>query len=98
MRFLRRHILPTIQYWLEVEVHVFGFSIAANVLLSFFPFLLVMIWCSRGVGWDSAEQAVYYGMQEPFGPDVETQIRQRINWIPNRFKHFSHTSVLLLLF
>jgi membrane protein len=28
-------------YWMETEVHVFAFSIAANVLLSFFPFLIV---------------------------------------------------------
>jgi len=29
------------RYWMETEVHVFAFSIAANVLLSFFPFLIV---------------------------------------------------------
>ena len=27
---------------MEVNVHVYAFSIAANVLLSFFPFLVVM--------------------------------------------------------
>ena len=83
---------------MEVEVHVFGFSVAANVLLSFFPFLLVLVWFSRSIGWDSAEQAVYFAMSDVFGKEVEAQIRHGINWIPNRFAHFNYTSLLLLLF
>ena len=97
MRFLRP-FWPTLKYWMEVEVHVFGFSIAANVLLSFFPFLLVLVWFCRSIGWDSAEQAVYFAMSDLFGKEVEAQIRSGINWIPNRFQHFSYTSLLLLLF
>ncbi len=42
-----RHFLsglkPIFRYWMETEVHVFAFSIAANVLLSFFPFLIVCV-------------------------------------------------------
>jgi membrane protein len=97
MRILRP-FWPTLKYWVEVEVHVFGFSIAANVLLSFFPFLLVLVWFCRSIGWESAEQAVYFAMSDLFGKEVETLIRGGINWIPNRFQHFSYTSLLLLLF
>ena len=97
MRFLRP-FWPTLKYWMEVEVHVFGFSIAANVLLSFFPCLLVLVWFCRSIGWESAEQAVYFAMSDLFGKEVEAQIRSGINWIPNRFQHFSYTSLLLLLF
>ncbi|MBL8239499.1 MAG: YihY/virulence factor BrkB family protein [Bryobacterales bacterium] len=97
MRFLRP-FWPTLKYWMEVEVHVFGFSIAANVLLSFFPFFLVLVWFCRSIGWDSAEQAVYFAMGDVFGREVETYIRQGVDWIPNRFKSFSYTSLLLLLF
>lgn len=88
----------TFRYWMEVEVHVFGFSIAANVLLSFFPFLLVLMWFARTIGWDSAEQAIYFSIGEIFGPRVEVLIRSGIDWIPNRFKNFSFTSLLLLMF
>jgi uncharacterized BrkB/YihY/UPF0761 family membrane protein len=87
-----------LKYWVEVEVHVFGFSIAANVLLSFFPFLLVLVWFCRSIGWDSAEQAVYFAMSDLFGKEVEDLIRGGINWIPRRFERFSYTSLLLLLF
>src|SRR5271157_5494133 len=34
-----RALSPTLRYWMETEVHVFSFSVSANVLLSFFPFL-----------------------------------------------------------
>lgn len=93
-----RRFIPTVRYLFEVEVHVYAFSIAANVLLSFFPFLLVLIWAARAVGWQAAEESVYFAMQDVFGPEVERQIRAGVGWVPNRFRHFSYTSVLLLLF
>jgi hypothetical protein len=34
-------LAPTFRYWMQTEVHVYAFSVAANVLLSFFPFLIV---------------------------------------------------------
>ena len=83
---------------MEVEVHVFGFAIAANVLLSFFPFLLVLVWFCRSIGWNSAEQAVYFAMGDLFGKHVEELIRSGIDWIPGRFRRFNTTSLLLLLF
>ena len=38
---------PTFRYWMQTEVHVYAFSVAANVLLSFYPFLIVMMSVSR---------------------------------------------------
>src|ERR1041385_993899 len=46
-RSLLAAILPTFRYWMETEVHAFAFSIAANVLLGFFPFLIVSVSLSR---------------------------------------------------
>jgi len=40
-------ILPTLRYWTETEVHALAFSVAANVLLGFFPFLIVSVSMSR---------------------------------------------------
>ena len=42
-------VAPVFRYWMETEVHVFAFSIAANVLLSFFPFLIVCMSLGRAV-------------------------------------------------
>jgi uncharacterized BrkB/YihY/UPF0761 family membrane protein len=38
-----RALRPTFRYWMKTEVHVYAFSVAANVLLSFYPFLIVSI-------------------------------------------------------
>ena len=38
-----RALRPTFRYWMQTEVHVYAFSIAANVLLSFYPFLIVSV-------------------------------------------------------
>ena len=40
-------ILPTLRYWAQTEVHALAFSVAANVLLGFFPFLIVSVSISR---------------------------------------------------
>jgi uncharacterized BrkB/YihY/UPF0761 family membrane protein len=40
-------LAPTFRFWMRTEVHVYSFSVAANVLLSFFPFLIVSISLSR---------------------------------------------------
>ena len=43
MRRLATGLGLTFRYWMQTEVHVYAFSVAANVLLSFFPFLIVML-------------------------------------------------------
>ena len=40
-------VMPTLRYWMRTDVHVFAFSVAANVLLSFYPFLIVMTWVAH---------------------------------------------------
>ncbi|MCU1339938.1 MAG: ribonuclease [Bryobacterales bacterium] len=40
-------ILPTLRYWSQTEVHALAFSVAANVLLGFFPFLIVSLSLSQ---------------------------------------------------
>src|SRR5882724_1432324 len=47
MRRIARALAPTFRYWMQTEVHVYAFSVAANVLLSFYPFLIVMMSVSR---------------------------------------------------
>lgn len=46
---LRQRALPTIQYLAKTEVHTFAFSVAANAILSFFPFVVLLMWLVRRV-------------------------------------------------
>jgi uncharacterized BrkB/YihY/UPF0761 family membrane protein len=89
-------IRPTLRYWMETEVHVYCFSIAANVLLSFFPFLVVMISiCKYWLHWNAAIDAMYSALADylpgSLGDFVERNLRasvHRLEWV----------SILLLLF
>ncbi len=42
-------IASTVKYLLRTEVHTFAFSVAANALLSFFPFVLLLMTVIRRV-------------------------------------------------
>jgi membrane protein len=40
-------VLTTLRFWMQTEVHVYAFSVGANVLLAFFPFLIVSLSLTR---------------------------------------------------
>jgi membrane protein len=40
---------PTLQYLARTEAHTFAFSVAANAILSFFPFMVLLMWLIRNV-------------------------------------------------
>lgn len=95
-----RKLLTTFKYLMEVEVHVYAFSIAANVLLSFFPFLVVMTALCRAMHWQAAEQAVFFTIKDYFPTDIASIILygNGTNGIANRRRSFEFISLLLLLF
>ena len=46
---LLRHIAPTAKFLMRTEVHTFAFSVAANAILSFFPFVVLLLVVTRRV-------------------------------------------------
>src|SRR3989475_13329475 len=42
-------VLSTVKYLLRTEVHTFAFSVAANAILSFFPFVVLLMTLIRRV-------------------------------------------------
>jgi len=46
---LRTRGLHTLRYLTKTEAHTFAFSVAANAILSFFPFMVLLIWLIRNV-------------------------------------------------
>lgn len=49
MHKLRRHGLSTLRYLMQTEVHTYAFSVAANSILSFFPFIVLLLTVERQV-------------------------------------------------
>ncbi len=94
------HIVPTVRYWLTTEVHVYAFSIAANIVLSFFPFLIVMLsLCYYVLHWEAATNAIFLALKDYF-PDELGAFIQRNLWstVQSRGKTPQIASLVLLLF
>jgi membrane protein len=54
-----RRLRPSLRYLLTPEVHVYASSIAANALLSFFPFTLILLTvCHQWLHWEGAYQVI----------------------------------------
>jgi YihY family inner membrane protein len=96
-----RHWRPTIRYLSQTEVHVYALAIAASVLLSFVPFLIVMLTLVRDVFHSaSAERALYLALHDYFPRDLGDFIASNMRVNMNKAGHnrFQITSVILLLF
>ena len=77
MRRIGRALAPTFRYWMQTEVHVFAFSVSAGLLLSFFPFLIVMLSICRYVlKWKAGVSAIYFALNDYF-PDPFGQFIRR---------------------
>jgi membrane protein len=77
VRRIARALVPTFRYWMQTEVHVFAFSVSAGLLLSFFPFLIVMLSICRYVlKWQAGVAAVYFALNDYF-PDPFGQFIRR---------------------
>lgn len=96
---VRDSCVPTVRYWLETEVHVYAFSVAANILLSFFPFLIVMISLCRYVfHWEAAVQAIYVALNDYFPAEMTAFLKRNLEWAVISRGPLQWGSLLLLLF
>ena len=58
---------PTAHYLMATEAHVYALAVSASVLLSFYPFLLVMLsFCRDVLHWPAAQQAIYLALGDFF--------------------------------
>lgn len=84
---------------METEVHVYGFSIAANVLLSFFPFLIVMVSiCQYILHWPGAVDAIVIALHDYFPADMVAFIKRNLMFTVNSRGPLQIGSLLLLFF
>ena len=73
MRRVASGLVLSLRYLMRTEVHVYAFSIAANVLLSFYPFLIVTMSLTRGIfGERVANNAMLLALRDYF-PDALEQ-------------------------
>ena len=62
---------------MQTEAHVFAFSVSAGMLLSFFPFMtLILSLCRYVFKWKAAVNAIFFALDDYF-PDVFGQFLKR---------------------
>ena len=80
---------------METEAHVYALAISASVLLSFFPFLNVMLSLCRNVlHWPAAEEAIYLALRDYFPGELAGFLKRNLA-LQGRLQL---TSMVLLLF
>jgi membrane protein len=83
---------------METEVHVHALAVAASVLLSFFPFLVVMLSVFRyGLHWHGAVQAIYLALRDFFPGELGNFIQSNLRATVESRGPFQITSIFLLL-
>ena len=80
---------------MQTEVHVYAVAIAANMLLAFFPFLIVLVSiCTHLFHWAAGAEAVLIVVKDYFPGEISGPI-QKISEYPGSVQI---VSILLLLF
>ena len=97
-------ILLTLRYWTQTEVHAFAFSVAANVLLGFFPFLIVSVSLSRlFFSGQTTVAAIDFALRDYFpdalGEFLSKNLPQRpvTNWVALGILLFSSNGIFVPL-
>ena len=82
---------------METEVHVYALAISASALLSFYPFLSVMLsFCHNVLRWPAATDAIYLALNDFFAPDAGAFFSRNLQpWMLGKIQL---TSMFLLLF
>jgi uncharacterized BrkB/YihY/UPF0761 family membrane protein len=89
----------TARYCAQTEAHVFALSIAASVLLSFYPFLIVIVsLCKYAFRWPAAVNAIYYALNDYLPNEVGQYIARNLDVSVRSHGRVQLVSLLLLLF
>lgn len=96
-RMLRRRGMSTLHYLTKPEAHTFAFSVAANAILSFFPFMVLMMWLIRHVlHSQNMEDVVVLLLRDHLPAGQDFVIRNLSSLVTSR-KGVKLASVLILL-
>lgn len=89
---------PSLRFLLQTEVHVYSWAVAANLLISFFPFLVVMIvLCKSVFHWQAAVDIIIYAVNDYFPEGFGVNFKSYLLAAAHQ-RTFSWLSIALLFF
>jgi membrane protein len=94
---LGAQIAAQARYRVRTEVHTYAFSVAANVILSLFPFIVMMLTLSRQVFHSRAMEQVVGEMMTSFLPSNQAFIMHNMGLLAHPHKGAQIFSVIMLL-
>jgi membrane protein len=98
LRYYYRLVSSTVGYLLHTEVHTFAFSVAANAILSFFPFVLLLMSLSQRVFHSKAMNDVIKDLLKdylPAGQDFVIRNLEALTTSRNKVQAFSFVILLV---
>ena len=90
-------VLSTIKYLMQTEVHTYAFSVAANAILSFFPFVVLMMTLIRRVLHSRAMYEVVLQLLRDALPAGQEFVIRHLNSMVNSRQRVQLVSVVILL-
>lgn len=93
----RALVLSTIKYLMQTEVHTFAFSVAANAILSFFPFVVLLMTLIRRVFRSRAMYEVVVQLLRDSLPAGQDFVLRNLNSMVNSRHRVQLASVVILL-
>jgi membrane protein len=90
--------LATLRYLMRTEVHTYAFSVAANAILAFFPFIVLLMTLTRKVFRSPVMYDVVVQLLRDFLPAGQDFIVRNLSVLVNARKGVQVASLLILLF
>ena len=90
-------VLATVKYLLRTEVHTFAFSVAANAILSFFPFVVLMMTLIRRVFHSRVMYDVVLQLLRDYLPAGQDFVIRNLNAMVNSRQRVQLVSLVILL-
>ena len=90
-------VLSTARYMLRTEVHTFAFSVAANSILSFFPFLLLLMTLIRYVFHSQVMYGIVENLLRDYIPTGQEFVIRNLNALVGAHHRAQVFSLVMLL-
>lgn len=96
-RMIRRRGMPTLHYLMKTEVHTFAFSVAANAILSFFPFMVLLMWLIRNVFHSQTMSNVVVQLLRDHLPVGQDFVVRNLDYLVKARGRAKFASIIILL-
>jgi membrane protein len=94
---LRRHGWSTLRYLMQTEVHTYAFSVAANSILSLFPFIVLLLTISRRIFHSAAMYNVVVELLRDYLPSNKDFVIRNLQFLASVKGRGQALSLVMLL-